>query len=305
MHRLAIAVVLLGVLAGCGDGAAATTSAPGTTMTAAAKRAPLPPLCRAAVPVQTGTVTDPQATELSGLTVGHAQPDLLWSHNDSGDSARIFALRRDGTVLGRPAVTGAQAVDWEDIASGPAPGGGELIYAGDIGDNAASRSSVDVYRFPEPRPDAQATAPAARLRLRYPDGAHDAEALLVDPLRHTLVIVTKSIGLARAYSAPDTLASGSLTTLRTGPRVPLPLVTAGDVSGDGHLIALRTYFRLYLWARRGREPLTAALARPATCVVVAPLNEGQGEAVALTRTGGAAYTTAEGTPAIIRRYGTG
>ncbi|HEY5141948.1 MAG TPA: hypothetical protein VII98_00440, partial [Solirubrobacteraceae bacterium] len=263
-----------------------------------------PPLCRAARAVQVGTVDDRQADELSGLTVGHAQPDLLWSHNDSGDSARIFALRRDGTVLGTPAVTGAQAVDWEDIASGPAPGGGELLYAGDIGDNAASRSSIDVYRFPEPQPDAQTTAPAARLRLRYPDGAHDAEALLVDPLRHTLVIVTKSIGLARAYSASDTLAGGSLTTLRSGPRVPLPLVTAGDVSGDGHLIALRTYFRLYLWARRGREPLTAALARPATCVVAAPLNEGQGEAVALTRTGSAAYTTAEGTPAIIRRYGT-
>ena len=117
------------------------------------------------------------------------------------------------------------------------------------------------------------------------------------------MIVTKSIGLGRAYSAPDALAGGSLTTLRAGPRVSLPLITAGDVSGDGHLIALRTYFRLYLWARRGREPLTTALARPATCVVAAPLNEGQGEAVALTRTGAAAYTTAEGTPAIIRRYG--
>jgi len=301
MLRLVAAVALLALLAGCGDGAAATT---GTSPTVA-KAPPLPPLCRAARAVQTGTVTDPQADELSGLTVGHAQPDLLWSHNDSGDSARIFALLRDGTVLGTPSVTGAQAVDWEDIASGPAPEGGELLYAGDIGDNTASRSSIDVYRFPEPRPDAAQTAPAARLRLRYPDGAHDAEALLVDPLRHTLVIVTKSIGLARAYSAPDTLASGSLTTLRGGPRVPLPLVTAGDVSGDGHLIALRTYFRLYLWARRGREPLTTALARPATCVVAAPLNEGQGEAVALTRTGAAAYTTAEGTPAVIRRYGGG
>jgi len=287
-----LALALLLAAAGCGAGTAASTrgAAPAE-----------PPLCRAERGVQVGTVTDPQADELSGLTVGHAAPGLLWSHNDSGDRPRIFALRRDGAVLGTPTVTGAQAVDWEDIASG----GGRLLYVGDIGDNAASRASIDVYRFPEPRPDAPRTAPAARLRLRYPDGAHDAEALLVDPLRGTLVIVTKAIAAGRAYSAPPGIAPDTLTTLRAGPAVPLALVTAGDVSGDGRIIVLRTYFRMYLWARRGREPLTRTLARAPTCVVPAPLNEGQGEAVALTRAGTAAYTTAEGTPAVIRRYAAG
>ena len=80
-------------------------------------------------------------------------------------------------------VPGAEAVDWEDLALGPGPGGRPLLYLGDIGDNREARETVDVYRVPEPRATsgATATAPATRLRLRYPDGAHDAETLLVAP----------------------------------------------------------------------------------------------------------------------------
>ena len=105
-------------------------------------------------------------------------------------------------------------------------------------------AAVDVYRVPEPRVGDGATAPAARLRLRYPDGAHDAEALLVDPLRGDLVIVTKALGSARAYRASARLPAGSRTTLRSGPAIGLSLVTAGDVSADGRIVVLRGYDRV-------------------------------------------------------------
>ena len=59
---------------------------------------------------------------------------------------------------------------------------------------------MDVYRVPEPGPGSAPTAPAARLTLRYPDGPHDAEALLVDPRGGTLAIVTKGLAGARAYT---------------------------------------------------------------------------------------------------------
>jgi hypothetical protein len=303
-----VVIALAGVAASCGsDGAAtdtarAATTAPRTTATAA--RAPaLPSLCRASRGVITGRVADPQAHELSGLTLSRATPGVLWSHNDSGDVARLFALRRDGTVLGTPAVPGAEAVDWEDIASGTTRAGAPLLYIGDIGDNRSARASIDVYRVPEPAPGATTTAPAERLRLRYPDGAHNAEALLIDPLRRTLVIVTKDFGSGRVYTASADLAAGSETTLRAGPSVPLTLITAGDVSANGKLVALRTYTELDLWARRGSEPLATTLRRSATCTMRAPLLvEGQGEAVALSAGGTTAYTTAEGTPAVLRRY---
>lgn len=304
-----LAVIALGgVAAACGSGGSTTDAARASTASsgtsAATSRTPaLPSLCRAGSAVVTGRVGDPQARELSGLTVSRATPGVLWSHNDSGDVARLFALRRDGTVLGTPAVPGAGATDWEDIASGTTRAGAPLLYVGDIGDNRAARASIDVYRVPEPAPGAAATAPAERLRLHYPDGAHNAEALLIDPLRRTLVIVTKDFGSGRVYTASADLAAGSETTLRAGPAVPLTLITGGDVSAKGKLVALRTYTELGLWARRGSEPLATTLRRPATCTMRASLlPEGQGEAVALSAAGSTAYTTAEGTPAVLRRY---
>ncbi len=115
----------------------------------------------------------------------------------------MFALRARRLLVRPHAITGAEAVDWEDIATGPAPGGGALLYLADIGDNARARERD--RRLPRARAAAGRVAPSApaeRLRLRYPDGAHDAEALLVDPRTGTLVIVTKDLSAGRAYSAP-------------------------------------------------------------------------------------------------------
>jgi hypothetical protein len=253
----------------------------------------------------TGRVADPSANELSGLVRSPSQPGLLWSHDDSGAGPILFGLRADGRVAARPTVSGAQAVDWEDIAAGQSADGRPLLYVGDIGDNASRRPSVDVYRVPEPKVGAAATAPAARLRLRYPDGAHDAEALLVDPLRADLVIVTKALGAGRAYRASARLPAGSQTTLGRGPAIALSLVTAGDVSADGRIVVLRGYDRLAVWARHGREPLTTTLGRAPCLSPTSLAGEGQGEAIALDRRGASFTTVAEGSPAVLRRYTVG
>jgi hypothetical protein len=310
MRAAAAAVVLaaLAAAAACGGSGSApatsapsatTAAAPGVTRPAAARP---PALCGPLRARVTGRVADPTANELSGLVRSRSQADLLWSHDDSGAGPILYGLRADGRVAARPAVTAAQAQDWEDIAAGPGPDGQPLLYVGDIGDNEARRTSVDVYRVPEPRVGDAATAPAARLRLRYPDGAHDAEALLIDPLRADLVIVTKALGSARAYRASARAAAGSQTTLRPGPAIAMSLVTAGDVSADGRIVVLRGYDRVAVWVRRGRERLTTTLRR-APCVSPTSLaGEGQGEAIALDRRGRSFLTVAEGSPAVLRRY---
>jgi hypothetical protein len=291
------------VVAGCGGGdhASRPTAATGSR----AAPAPRPPaLCGPLRTRITGRVTDPAATELSGLVRSRTQRDLLWSHNDSGAGPELYGLRADGRVVAHPRVTGAEAVDWEDIATGPARAGGSVLYIGDIGDNDASRPSVDVYRVAEPKVGAAATAPVARLRLRYPDRPHDAEALLVDPIRGDLVIVTKSIGSARAYRTSAGARAGSYT-LTAGPSVDLSFVTAGDVSADGRIVVLRSYGRVAVWVRRGRERLTTTLARAPCLSPTSLLGEGQGEAIALDGSGSALLTVAEGSPAVVRRYAAG
>jgi hypothetical protein len=292
-----IAAVLLALLAlGCGDGGETTRPAP--------RPVSGPPLCSRLQPRVTGHVATPAATELSGLVLSRAHRGVLWTHNDSGDRARVFAVATDGRLLGEVAVTGAESFDWEDIAVGPEPGGHDALYVGDIGDNLAQRSDITVYRMQEPAVGS-GTATAERLTLRYPDRAHDAEALLVDPSSGALVIVTKDLsGRARLYVAEDP-SPDAVTTMRSAGSVSLGNalpVTAGDVSADGGTIALRTYDRAFVWSRRRGESLVAAMRRRPCTPGADLLSEGQGEALALTANGRAFYTVPEGGRPAVRRY---
>jgi hypothetical protein len=252
----------------------------------------MPVLCGPLKAHTLGRVNAASATELSGLVL--ARSGVLWTLNDSGDSPRVFGLDRRGRLLREVAVTGAEAVDWEDIAIR-----GKTLYAGDIGDNLAQRPEVAVYRFGEPGPGVTSVA-AERIALKYPDGAHDAEALLVDPRDGTVAIVTKDLG--GASGVYTSTRGGSLKkrgTLKLGIG---QLITAGDVSGDGRTIVLRSYDRAFVWTRGRKESLARALKRAPCSADADLLDEGQGESIALTRDGRAFYTVPEGPNPVLRRY---
>ena len=298
------------MLAGCGAGG---SDAPRqqSAETPRSQRISGPALCARLIARVTGRVRSTGASELSGLVLSREQAGVLWAHNDSGDAPRVLALATDGAARADLLVPGARNVDWEDIALAPAAAGRGVLYLGDIGDNAAARSQIAVYSTPEPRLRAGggvlrgATAPAQRLTLRYPDGAHDAETLLVDGATDTLTIVTKAYaGNAGVYVVrrqpsrePVTLRHAATLSLTPG-----SAITAGDVSADGSAVVLRSYERAYVFRRRGAEPLAHTLRRR-PCVAGTDLaGEGQGEALALTSNGRAFYTVPEGGRPAIRRY---
>jgi hypothetical protein len=146
-HLAALAAGAIGVLGACGGGEAPAVT---TTATSAARSLPTasaPELCGRLRVRVAGHVRAPEATELSGLVASTAQKGVLWSHNDSGDRARLFALRTDGSLIASLDVPGAEAVDWEDIAVGP----DDTLLVGDIGDNGASRSWPTGPRRPRRR----------------------------------------------------------------------------------------------------------------------------------------------------------
>ncbi len=298
MRAAAVTGLCAVALAGCG---ARPEPAARTAQPVRATRTPArPALCGQLRTRVLGRVRDARDTELSGLARSRAHPGVLYADNDSGAPPAVTQLRADGTVLAHTTVTGAQATDWEDVATLRTQARGAELLVGDLGDNAAQRAGVRIYRVAEPAPGATATAPAAALDLRYPDGPHDAEALVADPVRDELLIVTKAAAGGRAYTVD---AAGAHRTLRRGPRVRLGFVTAGDLSADGRVLALRTYSALVLWRRHGGEPLARTLGRAPTCVARAGLAaEGQGEALALDRHGRSALTVPEGADAAIRRY---
>lgn len=305
-----VAAAASAALVACGDDGTrpgASTEAPGP---APRPQAADPALCDVRRGTRVARIDAPELAEISGLAVGRRAPGLLLAIADSGAAPVLTVLRRSGAVVGRLTVPGAGNTDWEDLAVGPGPDGASAAFAADIGDNEEARATVTVYRVPEPTATQARTVPAtpaaAALALRYPDGAHDAEALLVDPVRGDLVVVTKALLGGRAYVLPagSRSAPGPVRTLRRGPAVALGPVTAGDVSADGRIVALRSYGTLAVWRRRGREPLTATLARSPACRRAGLLAaEGQGESLALTRDGRAAFTAPEEDRPLLRRYG--
>src|SRR5258705_384035 len=262
---------------------------------------PKPPVLAAAcgktlVATTPGTAASNSLVEISGIVASRRSSGVYWVHNDSGDSARVFAIGTDGRDLGEFALSGASAVDWEDIAAGPGPVAGvAYLYLADIGDNAKSRASVQVYRVPEPlvNPALPPGAPqtltgVATLNFTYPDGPHDAEGFIVDPTTGQLFVVTKDLigGVAQVFRAPANLADGSTTALTQVATVSLGFlhgVTGADITPNGDVVALRTYVSVSLFPRLAGQSLAQAFSQ-ASCEG-ASSSEAQGEAIGFTRDG--------------------
>jgi hypothetical protein len=311
--RRLLAVLLAAVcfLAGC---QAESKTSPATTPTmkrAAAKTsAVFKAACNGTLVASTpGKVANDEITELSGIVASRRTSGVWWANNDSGDSARLFAVGKKGRSLGEFHLAGATATDWEDIGIGPGPNAGvSYLYAADIGDNAEARPSVQLYRVPEPAvdPAKPVSAPqtldgVATLTLKYPNGPHNAEAFFVDPKTGRLYIVTKKFGAAGLYRAPAALKAGSTTTLKKVGAVNVgPLVTAADITALGNAIALRTYTSVRIFARTGNTTVEAALASKPCKGKTA--SERQGEAIGFTRDGRGYVTASEGAHPPLHRF---
>ncbi|HET7274953.1 MAG TPA: hypothetical protein VFI91_07215 [Longimicrobiaceae bacterium] len=237
--------------------------------------------------------------ETSGVAFSRNLPGVIWSHNDSGGEAEVFALELPGILRARVAVTGAENEDWEDMALGACPAG-QCLYLADIGDNSANREVVTVYRVPEPPANATATAPADRLVFSYPGGPRDSEAIFVMPTGELYVISKGWKGISSLYRYPPSAQPGTpvelehIRDLSDGP-VPIPdQITGAGASGEGNWIAVRTYSKLYFYRPAAFLSPTADL--DPLMVDLEPLDEGQGEGVDLRGNGVVVLTTEGGPP---------
>lgn len=305
-RRWAAATVSLFVLAaGCRSGGGAGR-APEAASTSSSTTAVAGPPGGYGTPVVLGRIDDRAIDESSGLVASRRNPGLLWTHNDSGDDPDVYCVDLQARTCGVWRVTGAEAFDWEDIAVGPGPRPGEpYLYAGDIGDNIDQRSQIVVYRVAEPvagpggpspvptRAAPAATAPAEALRLRYPDGPRNAEALLVHPVTGDLYVVSKEEAGANVYKASAPVDPSRVTTLTRVATLhlgPSELVTGGDISPDGRRVALCTYSRGYEFEVPAAG-FDGVWAQPPTPV---PLGfRAQGESIAYRLDGRALLATSE------------
>lgn len=221
-------------------------------------------------PEPTGRITHAPINETSGIEASDRFEDVFWVHNDSGDSARFFAIRPDGEIVAPPWASGSNGVspqpfagirvsnatniDWEDIAYD-----GENLYLADVGNNANARRDLVVYVVPEPNPELTETTTAQRaIPVSFADQASfppqgtrafDCEAVFY--LRGALWFLTKhrsGIGMPVDATALYRLDLRRAHDHRPNPMRPLQTrtglggwVTAADVSPDGRTLAVLTH----------------------------------------------------------------
>jgi hypothetical protein len=229
--------------------------------------------------------------EVSGCAFSRRDANRVWLHNDSGDGPIVVPVDIMSGKAGRPVVLqGVDVTDLEDIAITAT---GEVIL-GDIGDNGLKRKSVQLYRFGEP-PSNATSAQATRLNFRYPDGPHDAEALIVEPDGSAAFIITKEKGAAGMYQA-DLNSSSDQALVKVG-EIAMKgefgfkenLVSAADAVGSR--VLLRTYqFGYVLDVPAGGTLADAARATPRRFVL--PLMS-QGEALCASADGQTLVTASE------------
>jgi len=208
----------------------------------------------------TGTLQSPRVKESSGVALSRAHLGVLWTHNDSGDGAYLYATDLTGADRGFVRIDGARAVDWENIALGPCPARrGTCLYIADTGDNDRTRKSVVTYAVPEPDPPGKGkgpgrSAPAAALRIEYSGGPDDVEAIYVSPRDSAVYLVSKGrTGAVQLYRLPrSTWGADTVITVSPLQRLPISpfatlgrLVTSAAIRPDGRLVAIRTYTEIY------------------------------------------------------------
>ena len=230
------------------------------------------------------TVDDPRLAELSGLAVVEGS---LWAMADGGRRIQLHRLDPDTCAVVDSRTATVDPYDAEDLAVGP----DGALWVGDTGDNDQRRDTVALIVIP-------ARGEPVLHRLTYPDGPHDAEALLVDA-RGVPTVVTKSVGVAGVYQPEGPLRGAGPTPLVHVTDVALPssttqggpigglgtrTVTGGAVSPDGRVVALRTYTDAWLFRVPDDDGGVADALRGTPVQVPLP-GEPQGEALAFAADG--------------------
>lgn len=241
-----------------------------------------------------GTLDNQEINEASGLTTSVVNEGMLWTHNDSGDKARIFLIDEYGKSKAEYSLVGINNRDWEDIASGPGPEDDQhYLYIGEIGDNLAQYNDKYIYRLKEPKwgTDGPTITEFDTISFKFPDGTRDAETLMVDPLTKDLYILSKREENIRIYRASYPQSTTGIITLEKLGTIPYFNTVSADITSDGKEILLKTYDNIYYWPRKDGNSITQTLISEP---VVIPYNpEPQGEAIAWKKDGSGFFTLSE------------
>lgn len=262
-------------------------------------------------------ITDPALPEISGLTSSRRNNHLLWMNNDSDNGNYLYAVNVKGQLQATYTVDGEKNIDWEDLANFEYKGKPYLLIA-DTGDNGGLRKDIRLIVLLEPKLEDQSRIikPAWVIRVRWPDGPRDCEAVSVDPSRNEILLMAKKRVPAQLFSVPVTPRTPSDPIIVAQPvaqtsQIPQPTpeelaqaapgarymsqITSMDISRNGRLLVILTYRDAYLFQRKIKESWNQALQHQPKRLDLPPLV--QAEAISFSATNKSIWTSTEKNPA--------
>lgn len=146
------------------------------------------------------TILDQSVKETSGLIFFDGK---LVTHNDSGDSARLYEIDTiTGNVLRIVNISNATNIDWEDITHDS-----NYIYVGDFGNNYGNRTDLVIYRISKQDFNSQTNVLADSLVIEYSDQTnfnsqpnannYDCEAMIA--FKDSLMLFSKNWENEKTY----------------------------------------------------------------------------------------------------------
>ena len=258
-------------------------------------------------PATLGHIESPEIVESSGVAASLCTENVLWTHNDSGDDAFIFAINLQGKHLGTWRVTKARNEDWEDMATYKDASGTCYLYLGDIGNNRLERVEQRIYRVKEPlipiygrssnKKNPLPTDAAEMLVFRYSDRPHDAETLMARPRTGEIYVLTKRFDgpsavfrISPNFGSPSPIIAQQVGTIAL-PTVPNGFLTGGAISPDGKHAVVCDYAAGYVLDSDGSASFDDLWKQRPIRVDLG--DRRQGEAITYSADGSAIITTSE------------
>lgn len=225
-------------------------------------------------------IPSPVINEASALTRSHRHPEVLWTLNDSGGDAAVYALNTNGELLATLSLTGPSVInqDWEDMGSF-SRGNKHYLLIADVGDNFAWRPNISLYLIEEPSlpnsPEAAQNLKAAVLhtfRVQLPNGPRDIEAIAVAPDENAAYLISKRDNQPLLYRVSLDYMNGNRLSDQTATnlgaiRIPradrnnhnFNWITAMDFSESGRWAYVGTLRNGYRYARAPGQSWQEAL----------------------------------------------
>jgi len=223
------------------------------------------------------TLSSPLVVEASGLADSKMNPGYLWVEQDSGNPPDLFLIKHDGTVLKSVHLNGVENRDWEDIAlsTGPDPKK-QYLYVAETGDNLIVHTDYAIYRVEEPAASVDTVKNVDKIAFFYPDGSHNAEAILVDPDTHDIYIITKTDLRSKIFKLSYPYSTTEMNKVTEVAQLSFNYATSAAMSPSGRDVVVKTYDAIYYYPRNKGETILQALAKkPSTLpYVLEPQGEG-------------------------------